>query len=101
MSFHWFYFHYYLFCFVINLLQYIRIAAETDTDNVEKLLFVHWGLDFKLVIISIFGNDQISRSDPKLAAAVSEGLTLVRTAPVMLLYHNKTKTDNRHIKCEK
>ena len=67
----------------------------------EKLLFVHWDLDFKRVIISIFGNDQISRSDPKLAAAVSEGLTLVRIVPAMLLYHNKTKTDNRHIKYEK
>ena len=53
------------------------------------------------VIVSIFGNDQICQSDPKLAAAVSEGLTLVRIAPVMLLYHNKTKTDNRHIKRER
>ena len=41
------------------------------------LLWYHWNLDL-LVVISIYGDDQISRSNPKLAAAVSEGLTLVR-----------------------
>ena len=67
----------------------------------KYLLRVHWGLPRRLIIISIFGDDQISQSDPKLAAAVSEGLTLVRIVPAMLLYHNKTKTDNRHIKYER
>ena len=43
------------------------------------MLFFHWDLDWNpRVAISIYGDDQISRSNSKLAAAVSEGLALVR-----------------------
>ena len=45
-------------------------------------------------VISIYGDDQISRSNPKLAAAVSEGLTLVRIIPIIWLYNHETKSDN-------
>ena len=70
------------FCSVVNMLQYIRLAAETDIEKVTELLRYHWNLRPNAVI-SIYGDDQISRSNPKLAAAVSEGLTLVRIIPII------------------
>ena len=65
------------------MLQYIRLAAETDAEQAHDLLCGHWDVLDAEVTISIFGDDQISRSNQKLAAAVSEGLTLVRIAPII------------------
>ena len=66
------------FYFLINLFQYIRLIPETDQNDVINLFHIHWKLSEPDVIISVFGDDQISRLNPKLAAMVSEGLTLVR-----------------------
>ena len=65
------------------MLQYIRLAAETDVKEVIHLLLGQWNVCPPEVIFSIFGDDQISRSNQKLAAAVSEGLTLVRIARII------------------
>lgn len=62
------------------MFQYIRLIPETDQNDVINLLHIHWNLSEPDVIISVFGDDQISRLNPKLAAMVSEGLTSVRIA---------------------
>lgn len=64
-------------------------------------LFVYcWELELPWVSISIYGDDQISKLNPKLAAVVSEGLTRVKIALIFdyIIISSELKLDTLGVK---
>ena len=67
------------------MFQYIRFAPEIDLDKVIDLLMQKWKLTLPEVLVSIIGDDEITKSNSKLAAVVSNGLTQVRVVHFVLI----------------
>ena len=65
------------------MFQYIRFAPEIDLDKVMDLLLKKWKLTLPEVLVSIIGDDEITRSNPKLATVISNGLTQVRIVHIV------------------
>ena len=60
------------------MFQYIRFEPEIDLGKIMDLLLKKWELTLPEVLVSIIGDDEIAKSNSKLAAVVSNGLTQVR-----------------------
>ena len=67
------------------MFQYIRFAPEIDLDKIIDLLMQKWKLTLPEVLVSIIGDDEITKSNSKLAAVVSNGLTQVRVVHFVLI----------------
>lgn len=67
------------------MFQYIRLAPEIDLDKIIDLLLQKWKLTLPEVLVSIIGDDEITKSNSKLAAVVSNGLTQVRVVHFVLI----------------
>lgn len=67
------------------MFQYIRFAPEIDLDKIIDLLLQKWKLTLPEVLVSIIGDDEITKSNSKLAAIVSNGLTQVRVVHFVLI----------------
>lgn len=67
------------------MFQYIRFAPEIDLDKIIDLLLQKWKLTLPEVLVSIIGDDEIIKSNSKLAAVVSNGLTQVRVVHFVLI----------------
>ena len=67
------------------MFQYIRFAPEIDLDKIIDLLLQKWKLTLPEVLVSIIGDDEITKSNSKLAAVVSNGLTQVRVLHFVLI----------------
>ena len=82
------------------MFQYIRFAPETDLSDVVDLFVYCWELELPWVSISIYGDDQISKLNPRLAAVVSEGLTRVKIALIFdyIIISSELKLDTLGVK---
>ena len=67
------------------MFQYIRFAPEIDLDKIIDLLLQKWKLTLPEVLVSIIGDDEVTKSNSKLAAVVSNGLTQVRVVHFVLI----------------
>ena len=67
------------------MFQYIRLAPEIDLDKIIDLLLQKWKLTLPEVLVSIIGDDEITKSNSKLVAVVSNGLTQVRVVHFVLI----------------
>lgn len=67
------------------MFQYIRFAPEIDLDKIIDLLLQKWKLTLPEVLVSIIGDDEITKSNSKLVAVVSNGLTQVRVVHFVLI----------------
>lgn len=67
------------------MFQYIRFAPEIDLDKIIDLLLQKWKLTLPEVLVSIIGDDEITKSNSKLAAVISNGLTQVRVVHFVLI----------------
>lgn len=72
------------------MFQYIRFAPEIDLDKIIDLLLQKWKLTLPEVLVSIIGDDEITKSNSKLAAVVSNGLTQVRVVHFVLICGKKS-----------
>lgn len=67
------------------MFQYIRLAPEIDLDKIIDPLLQKWKLTLPEVLVSIIGDDEITKSNSKLAAVISNGLTQVRVVHFVLI----------------
>ena len=94
------YFFWPYYYFFIDVFQCIRFAPETDLSDVVDLFVYCWELELPWVSISIYGDDQISKLNPRLAAVVSEGLTKVKIALIFdyIIISSELKLDTLGVK---